>query len=78
MIRGKIVCRHKFASNVCEKALQYATPKDRDELIRELVDVKPDGTNMCGTLLRDAYGNFPLQVCRLHFHTLKIGSPKIG
>ncbi|KAK4684287.1 pumilio RNA-binding family, partial [Tremellales sp. Uapishka_1] len=64
-LKGKMLSlsRHKFASNVCEKALQHASPEARQLMIAELIDLKPDGSNMVGTLLRDAYGNFPLQVC---------------
>jgi len=57
-----VVSRHKFASNVCEKALIHCRPEDRRELVDELIDVKPDGTTNVPMLLRDAFGNFPLQV----------------
>ena len=56
------VARHKFASNVCEKALNNASMEDRRALITELVNLKPDGSNNVELLLRDAFGNFPLQV----------------
>ena len=55
------VCRHKFASNVCEKALLHASMEDRRILIDELIDAQPDGSTRIPMLLRDAYGNFPLQ-----------------
>lgn len=56
-----VVARHKFASNVVEKALIHADPADRRALIDELIGMQPDGTNQVGMLLRDAYANFPLQ-----------------
>ncbi|WVQ98978.1 hypothetical protein IAU59_006110 [Kwoniella sp. CBS 9459] len=63
VIKGNVVrlARHKFASNVVEKAIIHANEADRKLLIDELVNVKPDGTNQVGMLLRDAFGNFPLQ-----------------
>lgn len=54
--------RHKFASNVCEKALQHAEPEDRRILVDELIDAQDDDTTKIPMLLRDAFGNFPLQV----------------
>ena len=56
---------HKFASNVCEKALLHSELDVRRALVDELIDVKPDGTNNVGMLLRDSFGNFPLQVSEL-------------
>ncbi|WWC60863.1 uncharacterized protein I303_103439 [Kwoniella dejecticola CBS 10117] len=63
VIKGRVVAlaRHKFASNVVEKAILNANDADRRQLIDELVDVRPDGSNQVGMLLRDAFGNFPLQ-----------------
>ena len=58
------VSRHKFASNVCEKALVHCQPQDRRDLVDELIGIKSDGTTNIPTLLRDAFGNFPLQVSR--------------
>ncbi|WVW82832.1 hypothetical protein I302_104844 [Kwoniella bestiolae CBS 10118] len=63
IIKGRVVslARHKFASNVVEKAILSANDDDRKLLIDELVAVKEDGSNQVGMLLRDAFGNFPLQ-----------------
>jgi len=57
------VSRHKFASNVCEKALQHAEPEDRRILVDEVIDAQEDEITKIPMLLRDAFGNFPLQVC---------------
>jgi hypothetical protein len=59
------VSRHKFASNVCEKAIIYAEAEDRRQLIAELIGNKPDGSNNVGMLLCDQYGNFPIQASGL-------------
>jgi hypothetical protein len=40
----------------------HCDPKDRKELIDELVDEKPNGSSNIGMLLRDAFGNFSIQV----------------
>ncbi|WVF71933.1 hypothetical protein IAT40_006743 [Kwoniella sp. CBS 6097] len=63
VIKGNVIrlARHKFASNVVEKAIVNANEADRKLLIKEVVGVQPDGTNQVGMLLRDAFGNFPLQ-----------------
>ncbi|KAL7424207.1 hypothetical protein Q5752_001793 [Cryptotrichosporon argae] len=54
--------RHKFASNVVEKALEKATVLEKHALIKELIGAdEATGTNQIGALLRDAYGNFPVQ-----------------
>nr|ODN87826.1 pumilio 2 [Cryptococcus depauperatus CBS 7841] len=62
-LKGRITAfaRHKFASNVIEKAIIHADSADRRVLIDELIGVQPDGSNQIGMLLRDAYGNFALQ-----------------
>ncbi|EJT50837.1 RNA binding protein Pumilio [Trichosporon asahii var. asahii CBS 2479] len=54
------LCRHKFASNVVEKALKHANPADKRELISEMIG-DDSGENRIQTLLRDQYGNFPVQ-----------------
>jgi len=56
------VARHKFASNVIEKALQHGDREQREEMIDELIGEQADGTTQVYKLLKDAYGNFPIQV----------------
>ena len=72
--RPSIVSRHKFASNVCEKALTKSTGQDLRDLITELIGLRPDGTNNVRMLLQDAFGNFPLQVChsRAHYPSIEM------
>jgi hypothetical protein len=45
-----------------EKALQHGNSAQRGVLIAELIDEQSDGTNQIFKLLKDAYGNFPVQV----------------
>lgn len=53
--------KHKFASNVVEKALVNSAPADRRDLVQELIGLRSDGTNNVAMLLKDAYANFPVQ-----------------
>ena len=73
----RTVSRHKFASNVCERAMQHARPEDRRSLIDELINMQPDGSTHIPMLLRDAFGNFPLQVSWLR-STLANNSDRIA
>lgn len=57
-----IVAKHKFASNVIEKALKQADKQQRREMIEELIGEQSDGSDQVAKLLKDAYGNFPIQV----------------
>ena len=56
------VARHKYASNVLEKALKQAEGNERRAMIDELIGEQPDGTDQIQKLLKDACGNFPVQV----------------
>lgn len=56
------MARHKFASNVIEKALQHGGREEREQMIDELIGEQADGMNQVYKLLKDAYGNFPIQV----------------
>ena len=69
------VSRHKFASNVCEKALFNTRGQLLRDLISELIDIRPDGSNNVRMLLQDAFGNFPLQVSHF-FKTSRRDSPR--
>lgn len=63
------MARHKFASNVIEKALQHGGREEREVMIDELIGDQPDGNNQVFKLLKDAYGNFPIQVSSVHSST---------
>ncbi|KAJ7937651.1 armadillo-type protein [Mycena leptocephala] len=64
-LRGHLLfmARHKFASNVYEKALTYAYPEARQLLIDEIMapPSKPDGTTPIVAMMKDQYGNYVLQ-----------------
>ncbi|WVR05344.1 hypothetical protein IAU60_002358 [Kwoniella sp. DSM 27419] len=63
LMKGKLntLSRHKFASNVVEKAIINATPDDRRDLIKELIGAQSNGANQVAMLLWDPFANFPLQ-----------------
>ena len=52
--------RHKFASNVCEKALVKADPDQRRQLIDEIMTPKPDGVSPLVTMMKDQYASMSI------------------
>ncbi|CAK9784503.1 ARM repeat-containing protein [Cutaneotrichosporon oleaginosum] len=63
-MKGRIfeLSRHKFASNVVERAIRTAKREDKRAIIAEMMgDTAEEGENRIGTLLRDGFGNFTVQ-----------------
>ena len=61
-LRGQMLpmARHKFASNVCEKALVTADVENRRILIDEIMTAKPDGSSPIVTMMKDQFASeFP-------------------
>jgi Pumilio-family RNA binding repeat len=58
-LRGQMLhmSRHKFASNVCEKALLTADPESRRALIQEMMTSKQDGASNIATMMKDQYAS---------------------
>lgn len=58
-LRGQMLhmSRHKFASNVCEKALLTADPESRRALIQEIMASKQDGISPIATMMKDQYAS---------------------
>jgi pumilio RNA-binding family len=58
-LRGQMLhmSRHKFASNVCEKALLTADPESRRVLIQEIMTSKQDGASNIATMMKDQYAS---------------------
>lgn len=54
--------RHKFASNVVEKAIRHSNTEHRRELVYGLVFYKSEGFHRVPMLLKDSYANFVFQV----------------
>jgi pumilio RNA-binding family len=63
LLRGQLLgmASHKFASNVCEKALVHSARADRDALIGEILAPRSDGSTAVGFMIKDQYANYVLQ-----------------
>ncbi|KAM4057061.1 pumilio-family RNA binding repeat domain-containing protein [Hirsutella rhossiliensis] len=53
--------KHKFASNVVEKCIEYGTAEQRTAIRTHLTTVGSDGTNPLQQMMRDQYGNYVIQ-----------------
>lgn len=51
------MARHKFASNVCEKALTTADPESRRLLIEEIMTPRQDGLSPILTMMKDQFAS---------------------
>lgn len=51
------MARHKFASNVCEKALVTSDSASRRILIAEILSTRPDGQNVIVIMMKDQYAS---------------------
>ncbi|TFL07634.1 armadillo-type protein [Pterulicium gracile] len=62
-LRGQLLAmsRHKFASNVCEKALTYSDLETRRGFVEEIYTLRPDGTDPIVMMMKDQYANYVLQ-----------------
>ncbi|CAE7057250.1 unnamed protein product [Rhizoctonia solani] len=62
-LRGQMVqmARHKFASNVCEKALVTADSESRQLLIEEIMTPRMDTVNPIVLMMKDSFANYVLQ-----------------
>ena len=58
-LRGQMLhmSRHKFASNVCEKALVTADSQSRRQLIDEIITPKQDGVSPIVTMMKDQFAS---------------------
>lgn len=57
-VRGQVLVlsKHKFASNVVEKCVAYGNKRDRQLLIDEVIQTRPDGTSPLIAMMKDQYG----------------------
>lgn len=71
-IRGNLIqlAQHKFASNVCEKALVCADVDTRRLLINEIMAPQPDGQSAILTMVKDQYASESV-VTVLSYHLKK-------
>lgn len=50
--------KHKFASNVVEKSIQYGTDDQRKTIVEQLIAMHSDGTSPLQLIMKDPYGNY--------------------
>jgi mRNA-binding protein PUF3 len=63
-VKGQLLTfsKHKFASNVVEKCMQYGTDDQaRDIMLTTLEKINAQGENMIPTLIRDQFGNYVIR-----------------
>ncbi len=53
--------RHKFASNVVEKCIQFCTKDDRTVMITEVLTIADDGTDLLLSMMTDPFSNYVVQ-----------------
>jgi len=51
------MAQHKFASNVCEKALVCADPENRRRLLHEIMTPRPDGVTPVVDMMKDQFAS---------------------
>lgn len=63
------MARHKFASNVCEKALITASRENRVKLIDEILQPKQDGISPVVSMMKDQFASEHMSMnLALHFN----------
>ena len=62
-LAGQVVAlsRHKFASNVVEKCIQFCGKEARAEMITEVLGTGADGSDLLLTMMTDQFSNYTLQ-----------------
>jgi pumilio RNA-binding family len=62
-LAGQVVelSRHKFASNVVEKCIQFCAKDDRAALINEVLGPSEDGTDALLAMMTDCFSNYVVQ-----------------
>ncbi|KAI1375878.1 ARM repeat-containing protein [Hypoxylon crocopeplum] len=58
--------KHKFASNVVEKSIEYGTTEDRKAITSQLTVLHSDGTNPLQHMMKDQFGNYVIQKLMQH------------
>jgi mRNA-binding protein PUF3 len=53
--------KHKFASNVVEKSIQFGTTEQRKAIVAQLTAVHSDGSSPLQLMMKDQYGNYVIQ-----------------
>jgi mRNA-binding protein PUF3 len=56
-----VYSKHKFASNVVEKSIEFAQEDQRSEILRRLTGQDEHGESPVLGLMRDQYGNYVIR-----------------
>jgi mRNA-binding protein PUF3 len=58
--------KHKFASNVVEKTIQFGSDEQRRAIVAELTATPNDGSSPLQLMMKDQYGNYVIRksLCR--------------
>jgi mRNA-binding protein PUF3 len=60
--------KHKFASNVVEKSIQFGTEEERRAIVANLTVLHSDGSSPVQLLMKDQYGNYVIRkLCHSHW-----------
>ncbi|KAI1393930.1 ARM repeat-containing protein [Hypoxylon trugodes] len=58
--------KHKFASNVVEKSIEYGSNEDRKAIRTQLTALHSDGTSPLQLMMKDQFGNYVIQKLMQH------------
>ncbi|KAI0377839.1 ARM repeat-containing protein [Hypomontagnella monticulosa] len=58
--------KHKFASNVVEKSIEYGSNEDRRAIRIQLTALNSDGTSPLQLMMKDQFGNYVIQKLMQH------------
>ncbi|KAI1661896.1 ARM repeat-containing protein [Daldinia decipiens] len=61
-----IFSKHKFASNVVEKSIEYGTTEDRRAIRCQITALHSDGTSPLQLMMKDQFGNYVIQKLMQH------------
>ncbi|KAM0454746.1 hypothetical protein ACHAPV_005498 [Trichoderma viride] len=63
LVMGQLLTlsKHKFASNVVEKCIEFGTAAQRTTIREQLTTAGPDGNNPLQQMMRDQFGNYVIQ-----------------
>ncbi|KAM0264752.1 hypothetical protein ACHAQJ_000577 [Trichoderma viride] len=63
LVMGQLLTlsKHKFASNVVEKCIEFGTPAQRTTIREQLTTAGADGNNPLQQMMRDQFGNYVIQ-----------------
>lgn len=62
-----VFSKHKFASNVVEKSIEFGADDQRAEILRQLTTPNDRGESPLLGLMRDQYGNYVIRKFYYHF-----------